>query len=64
MGLDHAGCREFPAAPGTGQGHFTGFGIPVGILIIVCAFILTGVYVFRANGRFDALTNALQEDLT
>ncbi len=43
-------------------GAVTTLGMPVGILIIVSAFILTGVYVYRANGRFDALTSAIQED--
>lgn len=37
-------------------------GIPIGILIIVSAFVLTGIYVFRANGRFDELTTTIQED--
>ena len=37
-------------------------GIPVGILIIVSAFILTGIYVARANGQFDRLTKEIQED--
>jgi uncharacterized membrane protein (DUF485 family) len=53
-----------PAVLGTpvAAGSVTTIGIPVGILIIVSAFILTGIYVFRANGRFDALTSAIQED--
>jgi uncharacterized membrane protein (DUF485 family) len=37
-------------------------GIPVGILIILSAFILTGIYVARANGQFDRLTKEIQED--
>ncbi|MEY6433223.1 DUF485 domain-containing protein [Thioalkalicoccus limnaeus] len=37
-------------------------GIPVGILVISSAFILTGVYVARANGQFDRLTKEIQED--
>lgn len=43
-------------------GAVTTIGIPVGILIILSAFILTGIYVVRANGRFDELTTAIQED--
>jgi uncharacterized membrane protein (DUF485 family) len=31
-------------------------GIPIGIGLIVISFILTGIYVFRANGEFDRLT--------
>jgi uncharacterized membrane protein (DUF485 family) len=38
-------------------------GIPVGVLIILSAFVLTGIYVFRANGEFDRLTKSIREDL-
>jgi len=31
-------------------------GIPVGVGLIVASFVLTGIYVFRANGEFDQLT--------
>lgn len=34
----------------------TTVGIPVGIGVIISAFILTGVYVRRANSEFDELT--------
>jgi len=30
-------------------------GIPVGLFVIVSAFVLTGIYVARANSRFDQL---------
>ena len=30
-------------------------GIPIGIGLIVISFLLTGVYVWRANGEFDRL---------
>lgn len=30
-------------------------GIPIGVLIILSAFVLTGVYVRRANTEFDQL---------
>ena len=33
----------------------TTLGIPVGIAVILSAFILTGIYVVRANGRYDRL---------
>lgn len=36
-------------------------GMPIGVLIILSAFILTGIYVARANGRFDQLTREIQE---
>ncbi len=38
-------------------------GIPVGIAIIVFAFILTGIYTRRANSEFDGLLNDLKNDL-
>ena len=44
-------------------GMTTTVGIPIGVLIILSAFVLTGIYVFRANGEFDRLTKAIKEDL-
>ena len=38
-------------------------GIPVGIAIIIFSFILTGIYVRRANGEFDGLLNDLKNDI-
>ena len=38
-------------------------GIPVGIAIIVFAFVLTGIYVRRANNEFDGLLNNLKNDV-
>ncbi len=38
-------------------------GIPVGVLIIVLAFVLTGVYVHQANTRFDALNQQIKDSL-
>ncbi|MDD5051651.1 MAG: DUF485 domain-containing protein [Sulfuricurvum sp.] len=37
-------------------GSVTTIGIPVGVAVIISAFILTGIYVRRANGEFDELT--------
>ena len=45
------------------EGAIMTVGIPVGVIIIVSAFVLTGIYVARANGQFDALTKAIREDL-
>ena len=39
----------------------TTVGIPVGIVIIFFAFILTGIYVRRANSEFDVLTEKIKE---
>ncbi|MBF0435227.1 MAG: DUF485 domain-containing protein [Magnetococcales bacterium] len=37
-------------------------GIPIGVLIIISAFVLTGIYVRRANSEFDSLTQAIKEE--
>jgi len=44
-----------------GEGVST-VGIPIGILIILLCFLLTGIYTRRANNEFDALTNEIKED--
>ena len=44
-------------------GGVTSVGIVLGLVVIVSAFLLTGIYVQRANGRFDALTRDLQKDI-
>lgn len=38
-------------------------GIPIGIGVIVSAFILTGIYIHRANAVFDKLTNEIKEEV-
>jgi uncharacterized membrane protein (DUF485 family) len=44
-----------------GSGVMT-IGIPLGLLVIISAFILTGIYVRKANAEFDRLnTEILQE---
>ena len=42
-----------------GGGTTTSLGIVLGLVVIVAAIILTGLYVLRANGRFDELTTAI-----
>ena len=44
-----------------GDGVMT-VGIPVGVAIILISFLLTGIYVKRANGEFDELTNRIKAD--
>lgn len=41
----------------------TTIGIPIGIAIIVFAFLLTGIYTKRANGEFDELSNKIKETI-
>ena len=52
-----------PSALGTplSSNSVTTLGIPVGIIIIVFAFILTGIYVRRANSEFDELTDKIKK---
>ena len=38
-------------------------GIPVGIGVILSAFALTGIYVYRANSEFDRLTSEIKEEV-
>jgi uncharacterized membrane protein (DUF485 family) len=45
-----------------GDGVMT-IGIPIGVLIIVFAFVLTGIYVRRANGEFDELSREIKESV-
>ena len=51
-----------PKSLGTpiGSGTMT-VGIPLGLLVIVSAFVLTGLYVRRANSEFDAITREIIE---
>lgn len=39
------------------------WGIPMGVGMILASFLLTWVYVRRANGEFDRLTRAILEEL-
>lgn len=36
-------------------------GIPVGLLVIIAACALTGLYVYRANNEYDELTRQIIE---
>lgn len=42
-------------------GGVTTLGMPIGVLVILSAFILTGIYVWRANGEFDEMTKKIIE---
>ncbi|GGM06601.1 DUF485 domain-containing protein [Pseudomonas asuensis] len=50
------GARINPDSPIT-------WGIPIGVGLILSAFILTGVYVRRANGEFDQLNRAILKEV-
>ena len=51
-----------PSALGTplSPDSVTTVGIPIGIAIIIFAFILTGIYTKRSNGEFDDLSNKVK----
>jgi uncharacterized membrane protein (DUF485 family) len=52
--------KPFLSQPlGTGV---TTIGVPIGMAVIVFTIVITGIYVRRANGRFDALTRAILEE--
>ena len=38
-------------------------GIPIGVGVILISFILTGIYIWRANGEFDRLNNAVLHEV-
>jgi uncharacterized membrane protein (DUF485 family) len=43
-------------------GGTTTLGIPIGIGVILVGILLTGIYVDRANSRFDPMIRALVEE--
>ena len=52
--------KKFLAQP-IGSGVTT-LGIPIGMGVILFTIVITGIYVRRANGEFDALTNQILKD--
>ena len=44
-----------------GAGVMT-IGIPIGLAVIVSAFVLVGIYVVRANATYDSLTRDIVEE--
>ena len=45
-------------------GGTTSLGIVLGLVVIISAFLLTGIYVQRANSRFDDLTRDLTREIS
>ena len=54
--------KPFLATP-LWAGATTTIGIPIGVAVIVSAFILTGIYIHRANAVFDRLTREIKEEV-
>lgn len=45
-----------------GEGSVITIGWPIAALIVVCGWLLTGVYVNRANGEFDSITEEVLKE--
>jgi uncharacterized membrane protein (DUF485 family) len=45
------------------SGGVTTLGIPLGISVILGAFLLCGIYVWRANGELDTLNKLLRDEV-
>ena len=45
-------------------GAVTTVGIPIGLGVIVFAFIITGIYVARSNSRYDELNRQVIQEIT
>jgi uncharacterized membrane protein (DUF485 family) len=43
------------------EGSVVTLGFPLGIGVILCAIVLTGIYVWRANSVFDVMTRRIVE---
>ncbi len=44
-------------------GGTTSLGIVLGLGVIITAFLLTAIYVIRANGRYDDLTDQVKREM-
>lgn len=45
------------------DGSVISVGIPVGITIILFSFVITGLYVYKANNTYDVLLQEIKDDL-
>ncbi len=50
-----------PGLMGTPVDGVITLGFPLGLLVIISAIALTGIYVARANSRFDGMTTRIVE---
>jgi len=48
-----------PSAIGVNIGGSITLGLPLGVAVILSAILLTGIYVWRANGQFDEMTRGI-----
>ncbi|MER2527894.1 MAG: DUF485 domain-containing protein [Candidatus Competibacter denitrificans] len=54
--------KEYLGQP-LSAGSITTVGIPIGLGVIISAFVLTGIYVRRANSEFDRMTREIKEEV-
>ena len=54
-------AKGFLGTPISASGVTT-IGIPIGLFVIISAFVLTGIYVSKANMTFDALNTQILKD--
>jgi len=52
-----------PATLAQKIGEYTTLGIPIGVAVIVIAFVLTALYVVWANGSYDPEVQRLKSEL-
>ena len=52
-----------PNCPLSSSGVTT-IGVPIGMAIIIFSVLITGLYVRRANGEFDRMTQEIIEEAT
>nr|WP_314268218.1 DUF485 domain-containing protein [uncultured Moellerella sp.] len=45
------------------EGSYITRGIPIGVGLIIISFVLTGIYVLRANGEYDRLTAEILQEV-
>ncbi|MDO4905071.1 MAG: DUF485 domain-containing protein [Lautropia sp.] len=55
--------KSFLAQP-ISENAITSIGVPIGLGVIVLTVVLTGVYVYRANSQYDAMTRDILKDTT
>ena len=61
VGIDLGTTHTVVASAPLGAGVMT-IGVPIGLFVIIAAFILTGIYVSKANAEFDQLTREIVEE--
>lgn len=44
-------------------GATTTWGIYIGLFVIIFAFVITGIYVHKANGEYERMTQSVVDDI-